>query len=304
MLKKTLLLALALLALLVPAALAAHGHKGPKGQETIALPPEFRPEGIASGPHSSFYAGSIPRGSVFRGSYRTGQGAELVPPHPGRSHTGLKVDRRFHRLFVAGADSKGIYVYDSRSGADVASFPVPDSGFINDVVLTKRAAYFTDSQVKQLYKLPIGRHGRLGTLKTIPLSGDIQYGAGNNANGIDALHGGKTLVIVQSNTGKLFKLNPKSGLTREIALNTPVTNGDGILLHGRTLYVVQNRDDKVAVVKLRRRLHSGRVRRYLTDSRLDVPSTIAPFGKFVYAVNARFGRLDDDDDDIVRLKAR
>ena len=301
MLKKMLLLTLAAFALLVPAVVASHP---PKGRETIALPPNFQPEGIASGPHSSFYVGSIPRGSVFRGSFRTGQGSELVPPHPGRSHTGLKVDRRFHRLFVAGADSKGIYVYNSRTGADVASFPVPDSGFINDVILTRRAAYFTDSGVKQFYKLPIHKNGSLGALKTIPLSGDIQYGAGINANGIEALHGGKTLVIVQSNTGKLFRLNPRSGRTREIELNTPVVNGDGILLHGSTLYVVQNQDNKVAVVKLRRRLRSGRVRRFLTDPRLDVPSTIAPFHKFVYAVNARFGSVDDDDDDIVRLKAR
>ena len=31
-------------------------------------------------------------------------------------------------------------------------------------------------------------------------------------------------------------------------------NGDGLLLDGRTLYVVQNRDNKVAVVRLSRRL--------------------------------------------------
>ena len=44
------------------------------------------------------------------------------------------------------------------------------------------------------------------------------------------------------------------------------------------------------------------MRRVLTDSRLDVPTTIAPFKDFIYAVNARFGRPDDDEDDIVRLQ--
>ena len=34
----------------------------------------------------------------------------------------------------------------------------------------------------------------------------------------------------------------------------PVTNGDGLLLRGRTLFVVQNRDNKVAVLKLCRGL--------------------------------------------------
>src|SRR5918997_4501101 len=120
--------ALTALLLLAPAAPA-----GTSAQRTIPLPDEFRPEGIASGAGASFYVGSIPLGAVYRGSYRTGEGEVLVPPHPGRNHTGLKVDRRFHRLFVAGGASKGIYVYDSRDGSDVASFAIGDAGFVNDV---------------------------------------------------------------------------------------------------------------------------------------------------------------------------
>jgi hypothetical protein len=297
MLRRSLLLAVAGLALLVAAALA-----GPPGQRTIALPEEFRPEGIASGPGASFYVGSIPQGAVYRGSYRTGEGQVLVPPHQGRNHIGLKVDKRFHRLFVAGGPSKGIYVYDSRTGADVASFPVPDAGFINDVVLTRRAAYFTDSRVPQLYRIGIRRDGSLGPLERIELSGDLVYQEGNNANGIDALRGGRTLVVVQGNLGKLFAVSARTGQAREILLDRPVTNGDGILLRGHTLYVVQNRDNKVAVLKLKKGLRKGRVIRYLRDPSLDVPTTIAPFGKFIYAVNARFDRPDTSADDIIRLR--
>ena len=94
-------------------------------------------------------------------------------------------------------------------------------------------------------------------------------------------------MIVQSNTGELFKVNARTGRTREIALDQPVTNGDGVLRQGRKIYVVQNRDNKIAVVKLSRKERRGRVRRFLTDPRLDVPTTIAPFKKFIYAVNAR-----------------
>ena len=65
-------------------------------------------------------------------------------------------------------------------------------------------------------------------------------------------------------------------------------NGDGILLDGRTLYVVQNRDNKVAVVRLSRRLRSGDVQMHITDPDFDVPTTIDDFGKRLYAVNARF----------------
>jgi sugar lactone lactonase YvrE len=289
--------AVAVLALLVPAAPA-----GEQAQRTIALPDEFRPEGIASGPKDSFYVGSIPQGSVYRGSYRTGEGEVLVRPHAGRNHTGLKVDSRHDLLFVAGAGSKGIYVYDSETGEDVAKFSIPDAGFINDVVLTREAAYFTDSQVQRFYRVRIGGDGRPGEPRIIPITGDFVYTAGFNANGIEEVGNGRRLIMVKSNTGQLFSVNPRSGRSREIEVDGPLTNGDGILLRGRTLYVVRNRDNRIAVVDLKRDLREGEIEEELTDPLLDVPTTIAPFGRFIYAVNARFDRPDDSDDDIIRLR--
>lgn len=248
--------------------------------------------------------GSIPQGSVYRGSYRTGKGKLLVPPHAGRSHTGLKFDQRSRRLFVAGGESKGIYVYDSRTAADVEDFALGDAGFVNDVVVTRRAAYFTDSLVQQLYRVAIGKNGSIGEPSPVSISGDLAYQTGFNANGIEALPGGHTLIVVQSNVGKLFAVNAATGRSREIALNKPVVGGDGLLLRGRTLFVVQNRDNKVAAVRLGRGLKRGKVTRYLRNRKLDVPTTIAPFKRFVYAVNARFDRPDESDADIVRLRPR
>ncbi len=300
MLKKTLLPTLAALVLLVPAAPAQS-----PAQSSIALPNEFRPEGIAAGKRATFYVGSIPQGSVWRGSFRTGEGDVLVPPHTGRSHTGVKYDRRFDRLFVAGGMSKGIYVYDATTGADVASYSLPDAGFVNDVVLTRRAAWFTDSQVAQLYRVDIAPDGSLSEPVRVPLSGDIQFVAGQfNVNGIEALPAGRRLIVVQSNTGKLFTVRASTGVTREIALDQPVPNGDGILLRGRRLYVVQNQLNQVAEIKLGRNLRRGRTRARLRDDRLDIPTTIAPFNRFIYAVNARFNRPDVSDDDVVRLRPR
>jgi hypothetical protein len=296
MLRKALPITILVLALLVPAAPA-----GPHAQSSIALPDEFRPEGIASGKGDRFYVGSIPLGAVFSGSYRIGRGDVLVPPHPGRNHTGLKVDTRIDRLFVAGGESKAIYVYDSKTGEDVASFPLADAGFINDVVLTRNAAYFTDSLVPQLYRVGIRRNGELTPPQRITYKGELEFQPGFNVNGIDTLKGGHRLVVVQSNLGKLFRVNPHNGRTREIDLDQPVPNGDGILRRGHTLYVVQNRLNRIAVVKLDGRERSGEVRRFLTDPRLDVPTTIAPFKDFIYAVNARFDLPDVEDDDIVRL---
>ena len=122
------------------------------------------------------------------------------------------------------------------------------------------------------------------------LTGDIEYGSGFNANGIDATADGQTLVLVHSSLGKLFTVDARSGATREIALRGgDASSGDGLLLVGTTLYVVQNRLNRVAVVQLAPDLRSGRIVRHLTDPDFDVPTTMDDLGARLYAVNARFG---------------
>jgi hypothetical protein len=127
-------------------------------------------------------------------------------------------------------------------------------------------------------------------VQTIPLQPPYLQAAGFNANGIDATRNGRWLVIVQSNTGKLYRVDPRTGATTEIALGgESVPNGDGILLDGRTLYVVQNQLNQIAVIRVNSSLTSGRVVTRITDPRFAVPTTIDDLGRRLYAVNARFG---------------
>ena len=275
--------------------------------ETIPLPNGFQPEGIAIG-GNTFYVGSIPTGAIYRGSLRTGKGAVLVPAEAGKAAIGLDLDRG--RLYVAGGPTGEAYVYDARTGRELARYVLTTGAtFVNDVVVTRTAAWFTDSVNQVLYRVPLGQGGRPGPgspVQPIPLTGDIQYATGFNANGIDATRNGKTLVLVQSNTGKLFTVTP-AGVTREIDLGGgSVPNGDGILLDGRILYVVQNRDNTIAKVKLDPRLRSGRIVRHLTDPDLRVPTTIDDHGRRLYAVNARFGTppTPTTDYDVVQLRKR
>jgi sugar lactone lactonase YvrE len=256
--------------------------------ERIALPDNFRPEGIAIGKRATFYVGSIPTGAIYRGDLKTGEGAVFIPGAAGRAAIGVHLCRG--RLFVAGGGTGKGFVYSARTGEllaehQLATLPINDANptFVNDVVTARGAAYFTDSRRPFLYR--VGRNG----VTRIPLTGDIVYTPGvNNANGIDTTANEKTLIIVQSNVGKLFTVNPKTGVTDEITLNQEVRNGDGIHLDGKTLYVVQNRDNKVAVIRLSRGLRSGTVTMHITDPDFDVPTTIDEFGKRLYAVNARF----------------
>ena len=290
--RRLVLLLTTLACLVVPAALA-------KGTfpETIPLPNGFAPEGIASGKGDTFYVGSIPTGAVYAGSLRTGTGNILVPGAAGHAATGLEYNRG--RLWVSGAATGKAFVYSARTGATLSELQLATGAgatFINDVVVTPKAAYFTDSNRPVIYKVAKSSSGAPGAVTPIPLTGDYQHVAGFNVNGIDATRNGKTLVVVQSATGKLFTVDPKTGATKLIDLGgATLPNGDGILLHGRTLYVVQNRLNKIAVVALNRGLTQGAVTREITDSDFDVPTTIDRFGKWLYAVNARFGTAPGPD---------
>jgi sugar lactone lactonase YvrE len=285
--RRSLLLLTVILAVAAPAALAKGSF--PK---TISLPPGFQPEGIAIGTGNTFYVGSIPTGAVYAGDLRTGSGDVLVQGATGHAATGLKYDHG--RLFVSGAGTGKAFVYDAKTGALIREYQLapPNSGatFINDVVVTGDAAYFTDSNRAVIYKVALGKGGAPGAVTTIPLTGDFQLAAGFNLNGIDATPNGRTLVAVQSATGKLFTIDPTTGATKLVDLGgATLTNGDGILLQGKTLYVVQNSNNQVAVVQLSSDFTSGKVVRTITDPGFDVPTTIARKGGSLYAVNARFG---------------
>lgn len=286
-------------ALVVSLGVIAPATAAPAFPEQIPLPTGFEPEGIAVGRGDTFFAGSIPTGAIYKGSLRSGEGGLLVPPQPGRAAIGLDVDRR-NRVFVAGGPTGDAYVYDGASGEELAVYDFAGGAtFVNDVVVTKRAAWFTDSFQPVLYRVPIAPNGALGDaadVETVPLTGDFVAVPGFNLNGIDATPNGKTLVVVQSSTGRLFTVDPDDGEATEIELadGEAVPGGDGILLDGKTLYVVQNTLNQVARIDLSPHLDSGTVVSRTSDPLFDVPTTVAEFGNALYLVNARFGVADPD----------
>lgn len=278
--------------------------------EVIPLPDGFQPEGIAAGKGTTFYVGSIPTGAVYRGNIRTGAGAVLVPEQDGRAAIGMKFDRRTGLLFVAGGPTGSAFIYDGSSGKTIAVIQLTDSTetFINDVIITRRAAYFTDSFQPVLYRVPLRRNGRLPdppVSEVVSLGGDFEFVPGEfNTNGIAATPNGRTLIIVNSALGALYTVDPEDGEATLIDLgNETVPNGDGILLHGKTLYVVQNFLNQIAVVELNSKLRSGSIERTITSPFFRIPTTIARFGISLYAVNARFDTTPtpDTEYEVVRV---
>jgi sugar lactone lactonase YvrE len=274
------------------AAPASASH-APRFPTRIELPAGFQPEGIAIDRAGTAYFGSRVDGDIYAADLRTGQG-QVISQGPGTASLGMKTDNR-DRLFVAGGGGGDGRVIDTRTGSVLASytFTTAASTFVNDVILGQESAWFTDSQQPVLYQVPLGHDGTLpsqSAVQTIPLSGDYVHDTtANNGNGISLTPDGSGLIIVQSATGFLFRVDPETGVTKRIDLGPAVmTNGDGLLLRGETLYVVQNRLNKIAVLELDRSGTQGELVREITSTDFDVPTTAAAFGNRLYLPNARF----------------
>lgn len=274
---------------------ARHGHHAPP--DTIALPNGWQPEGITTD-GKSVYSGSLADGAVFRADVRTGRGTVVAAGAPGRVAAGLDFDRRRDLLWVVGGPTGEIRAQDADSGRVVATYEFPSATprFLNDVVVTHDAVFATDSFNQELAVIPLRSghgHGHGSKLPpasaatTLPLTGDVVFGTGFNLNGI--VESPHMLVSVQSNTGLLFRIDPRTGDSRTIDLHGAlVTGGDGLELDGRLLYVGRNQG-QVDAVRLNHALSAGHVVASITDPTFDVPTTVALARHSLFVVNARFG---------------
>lgn len=267
----------------------------------IALPDGWRPEGITSS-GTIAYAGSMANGAVRRVDLTTGAQATIVAGADGRVAVGVDYEEGADRLWVAGGFTGTVRAYSAISGDPLASYEFGRGGFLNDLVATDEAIFVTDSLNPRLLVIPLGSDGSLpaptGT-QILPISGDLVYEAGFNANGIVGSRG--WLIVVQSNTGELFRVDPATGVSHEIDLDGySATNGDGLEVVGATLYVVRNRDEIVAVFQLGAGLASAALLGEITAADpddLDVPTTTTFSAGRLWAVNARFGTANPDTTD-------
>ena len=92
-------------------------------------------------------------------------------------------------------------------------------------------------------------------------------------NGIVASDNGRYLVVVQTNTGKLFRLEIATKEVVEIDVGGASVNGDGLQLLGRKLYAVA--DGGIVEVLLSGDLSRGEVVSRTTDPSFSSPTTNA-----------------------------
>jgi hypothetical protein len=288
---------------------------------TMPAAPDGNPEGIAVDKRSDrFFVSRTGTGAIFVGTLGSPTLTPFIAgvrPNPAPNDppvaTGLKVRKGL--LYVAGASTGQIRVYDLANPAAAPKIFETGGGFINDLDLDGEGNVFaTDSTKSTIYKVTAAQVAAgTGTPEAIDVSSGITSTAGQfNLNGIVAKRG--ELIVVTSFSGELFRItfagddndhgHHGSRARAAQAAGTPtitkidlgaadVKGGDGLLKDRGRLLVVRgstpaHANGAVDVVELSRHRTRGRVESEISDASFSGPSTVARAGKRLLVVNASF----------------
>jgi sugar lactone lactonase YvrE len=305
---RTALAAVAALAITasVPSGLAqASGNDGRQGGHKTSATKVFtfdpstpgnNPEGVAWDNRSqSFFVGTVGTGTIYRATLRDTTLRPFITPDPAApadSAVGMKASGG--KLFVAGGATGSIYVYAIKTGALLARFETGPGGFLNDLVVTEKGdVYVTDSFRPMLWHLTSAMvKAGTGTPESINVGPEIAYTAGQfNLNGIVARNDGRELIVVNTASKSLFRIDfhrhPTAARTIT-KIDAPALAGDGLLIDRGRLLVVTGDPAAVTLLNLSRHDSRARVDKVLTDPSLRGPSTIARARDRYLVVNADF----------------
>jgi hypothetical protein len=271
------------------------GCRGKAEEQLFTLQPDpaGNPEGVAFDKRSeAFFVSITADGAIYRGTLGSDTVSPFIAGGAGRAAVGLEVRRG--KLYVAGGPTGSITVYDLASGQTVATFQTGTGGFLNDLVVTGRGDVFvTDSFRPTLWHVTAAqvRTGS-GKPQALDVSTMIPFEAGEfNLNGIVAKGGGK-LVVVNSNSGALFRidLTDDGSSVRKIdeIEGAAVPGGDGLLLDHGSLVVVQGDPAQLSFVKLLDGARGATLERTQTSDKLRGPSTVDRANGLYLVVNADF----------------
>jgi hypothetical protein len=274
--------------------------------DLIPIPVGFEPEGIELGRNQDFFVGTLAfsgnhtnAGAIYKGNLLTGEGQVLVQP-TGKPLAGLSYDARTDYLYATTGFAnpnreRGVKVYTGTSGLLLAEIIFGDEMVINDLLVTERAVYCTDSINPTLYKIPLEDDGKVfsSVAEKIEMIGFEQVER-TNANGLAGDFDGKELVVINSRTGVLYLVDTESGIATPVDIQGEeqlFVRGDGLYMDGRTLYIMQNFTQKIAVVQLSDDLTQGTFIKNLVSDDFAVPTTITGYGDCIYAINTHYLEL-------------
>jgi sugar lactone lactonase YvrE len=258
-------------------------------------------------PAGAFYVSEITGGEIHRGQVREADTRQWLGGDgtDGRfTARGVTVDDA-GRVYIAGgpnsiehAGAPDLWVY-ARDGRLLTALRTGlPNAFLNDVAIgPDGAAYFTNSNAPQVFRLAHQR-GTWSVQIWADATRTITPAPGINLNGIVVATDGRSLVVAQTNIGKLWRFDLGSGAVSPIDIgDANLVDADGLVLRGRTLWVVRNFSRVLATLHLgpdarTARLISeqptdpGRVfttakcaqgRLLLVDSKFDEPVGLPPY---------------------------
>jgi Cu-Zn family superoxide dismutase len=254
------------------------------------------PEGIAYDERTQLvFVSSTTDGTIFRGSASDETLTPFLPPGAdGRTTAvGLEVDSDGH-LFVAGGQTGFVWVYDELTGDLIAALQTGSSPtFINDIAVDKDGiAYITDSMSPVIYRARPNGSGGYTIERWLELAGSpIVYGPGFNLNGIVVSPSDRYLFTVQTNTGKIYRIDiaTKDIVQLDVGGATFV-NGDGLWIRGNTLYVLQNQQAIITEIRVQPNQARGTVVSQTTDPSFAVPTSLVGARGRLLVVNSQFNR--------------
>lgn len=297
MFKKPMLLPILLLTALT---LVGNATAQTEGTSTYELPGEaVYPEGIAYDPTgNAFYVGSASDGTIFRGDLETGEVTTLIPGEGREPFTtlGMKVDAE-NRLWVAGGSSGQVFVYDIETAEQTSAVTTPGEGspLLNDLAVSASGdVYVTDSYRPVLFRIAAGAETAEPWLDFTGTVFEYQE-EGPNANGVALTPDDRYLLVVQMNTGQLYRVDTESKEVSEVDLGgETLAGGDGLVLDGRTLYTVIQTGNQIVVLELTEDFSSGTVTSRIEDESLAYPATAVKVGDRLLVVNAQFDKMEGE----------
>jgi Cu-Zn family superoxide dismutase len=245
------------------------------------------PESIGVDPRTgAFFTGSLIDGSVDRGNLASPGASVFLPAgSDGRSAAaGVKLDPQ-GRVWICDAFHRRVLVYDQR-GRLLHSFVVegPGKPTVNDIAFTHGEAYITDSARPFLYRVKVAAADTPGITIVKPwldVSPPVVYHTGQapfgvNLNGIVASPDGKTLLVVQTNTGLPFRVDVASRRLDTVTVTgSSLVFGDGLLRVADSLYVARNAANEIVKLKLGPHWRSAKVVNTITNRQLPADTQLA-----------------------------
>src|SRR3954451_7593296 len=191
-----------------------NGSRGNARATTIFTMPtdDGNPEGVAVDKRSGrFFVSRVGTGAVFQGTLGSTALTPFITPNPpiaGKPPlaTGMKVRKGL--LYVAGASTGQIRVYDLANPTAAPKVFETGGGFINGLDLDRAGNVFaTDSTKSTIYEVTAAQVAAgAGTPQAIDVSSGITSTPGQfSLNGIIA-RGDDELIVVNSFSGELFRI--------------------------------------------------------------------------------------------------